>query len=76
MELIKRNDLKLIFTNYIGEAKDDKDNLICECRTTQHYDPIIVFPDGDMVIISWTDIYNIAKEYKDKCYEEVKNESI
>lgn len=52
MEVIKKNDMKLIFTIYVGEAKDENGNLLCELRTTQHYSPVIVFPDGDMVIMN------------------------
>lgn len=74
MEVIKKNDMKLIFTIYVGEAKDENENLLCELRTTQHYSPVIVFPDGDMVIMNWTDIYDIAKAKKNE-NSEVQNES-
>lgn len=74
MEVIKKNDMKLICTVYVGEARDGNGNLLCELRTTQHYSPVIVFPDGDMVVMNWADIYDIAKAKK---YEnsEVQNES-
>lgn len=74
MEVIKKNDMKLIFTIYVGEAKDENGNLLCELRTTQHYSPVIVFPDGDMVIMNWTDIYDIAKAKRNE-NSEVQNES-
>ena len=74
MEVIKKNDMKLIFTIYVGEAKDENGNLLWELRTTQHYSPVIVFPDGDMVIMNWTDIYDIAKAKKNE-NSEVQNES-
>ncbi len=71
MELIKKDEPKLIFSNYIGEAYEKDGSVACEFRTTQHFAPIIVFPNGDMVVMSWEDIFNIAKKYKN---EEVKNE--
>ena len=74
MEVIKKKDMKLIFTIYVGEAEDENGNFLCELRTTQHYSPVIVFPDGDMVIMNWTDIYDIAKAKKNE-NSEVQNES-
>lgn len=76
MELIRNSDKKLIVTHFIATAYKDKENKeeACEFRTMINHSPVVVFPDGDMVVISWVDIYNIAKAKK---YEnsEVQNES-
>lgn len=74
MELIRNSDKKLIVTHFIATAYKDKENKeeACEFRTMINYSPVVVFPDGDMVVISWVDIYNIAKNYKDS---EVQNGS-
>jgi hypothetical protein len=64
MELIKKSDKKLIFSYFVGTATDTNKNEY-EMRATQNFAPIIVFPDGDMVIMNWNDIVDIAKKYKD-----------
>lgn len=64
MELIRKTDMKLIVTRYVGKGTTAKGEEV-ELRTTPQYAPIIVFPDGDMVILDWNYIYEIAKEYKE-----------
>ena len=73
MKLIKKSDMKLIITKYVGKGTTDEGEEV-ELRTTVQYAPVIVFPDGDMVVMNWNDIYDIAKAKK---YEnsEVQNES-
>lgn len=74
MELIRNSDKKLIVTHFVFTAYKDKEykEVACEIRTTHNFTPVVVFPDGDMVVIDWTDIYNIAKKYKDS---EANNEN-
>lgn len=64
MELIRKSDMKLIVTRYVGKGTTAEGEEV-ELRTTPQYAPIIVFPDGDMVILDWNYIYEIAKEYKE-----------
>ncbi|MBR4694007.1 MAG: hypothetical protein IKP07_04275 [Bacilli bacterium] len=74
MEIIKHTDNKLICTRYVGKGTLDSGEEV-ELRTTFNYAPIIVFPDGDMVILDWNYIYNIAKEYREGIYEKDKDKS-
>lgn len=78
MELIRKEDHKLMFSNYVGtctEKAESGEELTYELRTTMHYAPIIELPNGDIVVMNWDDIVRIAKEYKEKCYKEVTNGS-
>lgn len=74
MELIKKSEMKLICTKYVGKGTLDNGDEV-ELRTTVNYAPIIVFPDGDMVILDWNYIYNIAKEYREGIYGKDKDKS-
>lgn len=80
MELIRKEDHKLMMSNYVGtgtEKAESGEDLTYEFRTTIHYAPIIEFPNGDIVVMNWEDIVKIAKDYKAKCDKEVSdNESI
>lgn len=74
MELIKNSEMKLICTRYVGKGTiGDGDEV--ELRTTVNYAPVIVFPDGDMVILDWNYIYNIAKDYRESIYGKDKDKS-
>lgn len=78
MELIRKEDHKLMMSNYVGtgtEKSESGEELTYEFRTTMHYAPIIEFPDGDIVVMNWEDIVKIAKDYKSKCDMEAANES-
>lgn len=78
MQLIRKEDHKLMMSNYVGtgtEKSESGEELTYEFRTTMHYAPIIEFPDGDIVVMSWEDVVRITKEYKEKCYKEAANGS-
>lgn len=78
MQLIKKEEHKLMLSNYVGTAtsqSESGEDLTYELMTTMQYSPVIKFPDGDTVIMNWQDIINIAQEYKEECYKEVVNES-
>lgn len=78
MQLIKKEEHKLMISNYVGTATEQSDageDLTYELMTTIQYSPIIKFPDGDTVVINWKDIIKIAQEYKKDCYKEAENES-
>ncbi len=80
MELIRKEDNKLIMSNYVGTATEQSESgedLTYELMTTMRYSPIIKFPDEDIVVMSWKDIVKIAQEYKENCNKgESDNESI
>lgn len=68
MELIRKKDPKLMFTYYVGsgtEKTESGEEITYHFKATQHYAPIIEFPDGDIVIFNWDDIVKIAKKYKE-----------
>lgn len=76
MKLIKKEEHKLMISNYVGTAIEQSDageDLTYELMTTIQYSPIIKFPDGDTVVIDWKDIIKIAQEYKENCYKEVSS---
>lgn len=68
MELIRKKDHKLMFTYSVGsgtEKTESGERITYRFKATQHYAPIIEFPDGDIVIFNWDDIVKIAKKYKE-----------
>lgn len=78
MELIRKEDPKLMMSKYVGkgtEISESGEELAYEFRVTMHYAPIIEFPNGDIVVMNWEDITRIAKDYKIKCDKEAENES-
>lgn len=67
MELIKKEDQKLIMTQYVGTATEKLDSgeeVTYELNTTTNLSPIINFSNGDQVIFTWEDIIKLAKEYR------------
>ena len=75
MELIRKKDPKLMFTYSVGSGTEKTESgkeITYHFKATQHYAPIIEFPDGDIVIFNWDDIVKIAKEYKES---EANNEN-
>lgn len=67
MELIKKEDQKLIMTQYVGTATEKLDSgeeVTYELNTTTNLSPIIIFSNGDQVIFTWEDIIKLAKEYR------------
>lgn len=74
MELIRKSDMKLIVTRYVGKGTTAEGEEV-ELRTTPQYAPIIVFPNGDMVILDWNYIYDIAKDYREGIYGKDKDKS-
>ncbi len=80
MELIRKEDPKLMMSKYVGkgtEKSESGEELAYEFRVTMHYAPIIEFPNGDIVVMNWEDITRMAKDYKAKCDKEMSdNESI
>lgn len=78
MELIRKEDHKLMFTYSVGsgtEKTEAGEDITYLFKATQHYAPIIEFPNGDIVVLNWNDIVEIAKEYRNSCNKEVKNGS-
>lgn len=78
MELIRKEDHKLMFTYSVGsgtEKTEAGEEITYHFKATQHFAPIIEFPDGDIVVLDWGDIVKIAKEYRDNCNKEVQNGS-
>lgn len=81
MKLIKKEEQKLFCSYNLGTIteEDNKGVTIAsyQARLTGRYEPIIIFPDGDMTIIEWKDILEFAKWKKEKVDKEVSdNESI
>lgn len=75
MELIRKKDPKLMFAYSVGsgtEKTESGEEITYLFKATQHYAPIIEFPDGDIVVFNWDDIVKIAKKYKES---EVQNGS-
>ena len=73
MDLIRKEDHKLMMSNYVGECTEKAESgedITYELSTTMRYAPIIKFPNGDIVVMNWEDIVKIAKDYKAKCDKE------
>ncbi|MDE6141624.1 MAG: hypothetical protein K2G03_03380 [Bacilli bacterium] len=69
MELIRKEDKKLIVTQYVGEAcreltLGNKEKY--ELSTTLQTSPVVTFPNGDQVIFEWTDIIKLAEKYRNE----------
>ena len=79
MELIKKEDQKLFCSYELGtiEFTNETEKVTYEVRLSTKYEPMIIFPDGDIAIITWTDIIEFARYTKNNRYKEAKeNERI
>ncbi|MBO5475542.1 MAG: hypothetical protein J5982_03430 [Bacilli bacterium] len=74
MQLIKKESEKLFCSYDLGTIEETsaetKEKTTYQARLTVRYEPIIIFPDGDMAIIEWNDILEFAKWKKDKVKKE------
>lgn len=62
MEIITKEDMKLIMQEEVGTALTDKGERI-RLTTTLNRCPIVTFENGDKVIFNWEDIIKIASDY-------------
>lgn len=79
MELIKKEDQKLFCSYELGtiEFTNETEKVTYEVRLSTKYEPMIIFPDGDIAIITWKDIIEFARYTKNNRYKEAKeNERI
>ena len=64
MEIIKKDDQKLVISYDVGEAivsdKTTGENKTYKLSASNRFSPIIEFPNGDTVILSWEEILNLA----------------
>jgi len=68
MKYVEKNSKIIFVRNYVGTLKNDDDSKTEFALTCGLNEPIITFPDGSEVILSWFDLYDLAKDYK-KTYE-------
>ncbi len=67
MELIRKDDKRLIMTQYVGTATEKLESgeeVTYELNTTINLSPIIDFPNGNQVIFTWKDIIKLAEKYR------------
>ncbi len=79
MELIRKEDKRLIMTQYVGTATEKLESgeeVTYELNTTINLSPIIHFPNGNQVIFTWEDIIKLAKEYNRVNQEDNQSEKI
>lgn len=65
MKLIKRKEQKLLISYELGTI-EEKDNItnetvVYKAQLSNMYEPMIVFPNGDIAVITWQDIIDFAK---------------
>lgn len=63
MEIIRKEDKKLIMSQHVGEATvtlESGEKVTYDLSATVNGSPIVTFQNGDYVIFSWEDIINLA----------------
>lgn len=63
MEIIRKEDKKLIMSQHVGEATvtlKSGEKVTYDLSATVNGSPIVTFQNGDYVIFSWEDIINLA----------------
>lgn len=65
MEVIKKEDNKLVMSYEVGEAtilSPNGKNNTYKLKAGKNLSPIIEFPNGDTIILSWEEIIKLAIE--------------
>lgn len=65
MEVIKKEENKLVMSYDVGEAtiiEPNGNHVVYKLRASNHFSPIIEFPNGDTVILSWEEIIKLATD--------------